>query len=360
MVDLGKFQNFWKNKRVFLTGHTGFKGCWLLSWLKMLGSDVFGYSLPPLEPSFYESVCEDKETRGVFADIRDGKRLKEELGSFNPEIVFHLAAQPLVRESYREPVLTYETNVMGTVNLLEAVRSAGSVKCVVVITTDKCYKDMNWEWGYRETDTLGGADPYSSSKACVELLCEAWRSSFLAKTGAPLATARTGNVIGGGDWAADRIVPDAMRAFQKKVPLVIRSPRAIRPWQHVLEPLYGYMTLAERLYEGDVSCANAWNFGSSADDSRDVESVASLLAELWGDGARYEVSENSTLHESRLLRLDSSKAAQKLEWRPVFDFEEAVSLTVEWYRRVFDGDLPAAVSGEHIRKYMDKVKDSER
>jgi CDP-glucose 4,6-dehydratase len=300
-------------------------------------------------------VFEDEETNGVYADIRDKERLAREIAVFSPEIVFHLAAQPLVRESYRAPVLTYETNVMGTVNLLDAVRGVESVKGVAVITTDKCYKDMDWEWGYRETDALGGSDPYSSSKACVELLCEAWRTSFFHGIGTLVATARAGNVIGGGDWAAERIVPDAMRAFSDDKPLYIRSPKAVRPWQHVLEPLYGYMLLAMRLFDGESSFAGAWNFGPSAEGSRNVESIARLLREQWGECARHDIAEDSTLRESHTLRLDSSRAVQKLGWSPNLDLEEAIAMTVEWYKRYFNGENVHGVTIEQIKKYMDKV-----
>lgn len=350
---MGATLDFWSGKRVFLTGHTGFKGCWLMLWLDMLGAEVFGYSLPPANPSLYENVSVKGE-HGVFADVRDAEELQREMSDFAPHVVFHLAAQPLVRESYRQPALTYATNVMGTVNLLEAVRNVGTVKSVVVVTTDKCYKDMDWEWGYREIDGLGGADPYSSSKACAELVCEAWRRSYFSNAETLLATARAGNVIGGGDWAADRIVPDAIRAFQKKEPLEIRSPNAIRPWQHVLEPLRGYMALAERLFDGDDSFASAWNFGPRSDDSCNVESVASRLAELWGEGASYVVRGDRSLHESHLLRLDSSRAAQCLGWSSKLNFGEAISWTVEWYRGVYDGEDALSITQRQICEYMDK------
>jgi CDP-glucose 4,6-dehydratase len=346
-------RGFWKEKRVLLTGHTGFKGCWLLLWLETLGAEIFGCSLPPAEPSLFNAAIKDDTKYGIFADIRDAERLTREMARFAPEIVFHLAAQPLVRESYREPGKTYETNVMGTVNLLEAVRQTGTVKSLVVITTDKCYRDMGWEWGYRETDSLGGADPYSSSKACVELLCDAWRRSFFKDGDTLLATARAGNVIGGGDWAPDRIVPDAIRAFQSGGTLEIRSPNAVRPWQHVLEPLYGYLTLAERLYNGDRSCEAAWNFGPSSDESRNVRSLVERLSALWGEGAKYTVKPDNSLHESHSLRLDSSRAIQNLAWRPRLGFEEALSMTVGWYRRVFNGEDSLSLTQNQISKYME-------
>ncbi|MDR1558149.1 MAG: CDP-glucose 4,6-dehydratase, partial [Clostridiales bacterium] len=344
---------FWRGRRVFITGHTGFKGCWLMLWLESLGAEVYGYSLPPLDPSLFKSVTPDGDPRGVFADIRDADKLSEEMAGFEPQIVFHLAAQPLVRESYRQPVLTYGTNVMGSVNLLEAIRGSGSVKSAVVITTDKCYKDMNWERGYRESDTLGGADPYSSSKACVELLCEAWRRSYFNDGRVRLATARAGNVIGGGDWAADRIVPDAMRAFLSGQTLAIRMPDAVRPWQHVLEPLYGYMLLAERLWEGDENCASAWNFGPRADDAVSVECAARHLCDIWGGGKTYETAKDDGPHESRLLRLDSGRAARELGWTPRYNFTDALKITAEWYKRVSAGEDALSVTLEQIKEYMD-------
>lgn len=345
--------DFWRGKRVFLTGHTGFKGCWLTLWLEILGAKVFGYSLAPQEPSLYSAVFPLGRDDESYADVRDRDRLKQEMTAFSPEIVFHLAAQPLVRESYKEPVVTYETNVMGTVHLLQAARCTDTVKSIVIITTDKCYKDMDWQWGYRETDTLGGADPYSSSKACAELVCDAWRHSYFSKSEVLLASARAGNVIGGGDWAEDRLVPDAIRAFQKGEPLLIRSPGAVRPWQHVLEPLNGYMTLAMSLYGGDHSCACGWNFGPPAEGSRDVRSVVECLVELWGEGAAYRVTEDHSLHESHLLRLDSSSAIQKLHWQRKFSLEEAITLTVEWYKSVSNKQDPLSATRGQILDYME-------
>lgn len=343
---------FWSGKKVFLTGHTGFKGSWLALWLDMLGASVFGYSLRPVVPSLYHSASLEGRFEEAYADVRDDERLQQEMSTFAPDVVFHLAAQPLVRASYREPVGTYETNVMGTVNLLEAVRNTPSVKSVVVITTDKCYRDMNWEWGYRETDELGGADPYSSSKACAELVCDAWRRSYFVHSGVSLATARAGNVIGGGDWAEDRLVPDAVKAFGRGELLTIRSPNAVRPWQHVLEPLSGYLMLAERLYQGDRSCACGWNFGPPAEDSRKVKDMVESLVALWGDGAAYGIEENHTLHESHLLRLDSSRAIQKLGWRPKLSFERAVETTVAWYKKVRGGGDPLSITKEQILEYV--------
>lgn len=352
---------FWSGKKVFLTGHTGFKGCWLLLWLKALGAEIFGYSLEPQTPSLYGSAFPQDCMNGVYADIRCADALCREMRAFGPEIVFHLAAQPLVRESYRKPLATYETNVMGTVNLLEAVRSTGTVKSVVIVTTDKCYRDMDWVWGYRESDPLGGADPYSSSKACVELICDAWRNSYFHDTDTLMASARAGNVIGGGDWAQDRLVPDAIRAFQTGVPLTIRSPRSVRPWQHVMEPLRGYMMLAQRLYEGNRACTGAWNFGPSAEDSRNVSELAETLIRFWGIGASYEIAEDSSYHESYQLRLDSAKAAQTLGWRPQLDFSAGVFLAADWYRSTFDGDeSPLSMTNAQISQYMEKFGKGDR
>ena len=355
MVNRTPASTFWQGRKIFLTGHTGFKGCWFYRFLEILGAQVFGYALPPNGNSLYASIYGQQSENGAYADIRDLNTLKREASVFAPDVVFHFAAQPLVRESYKRPIYTYETNVMGTLNLLEAVRSIESVKAVIIITTDKCYRDMGWEWGYRETDSLGGADPYSSSKACVELLCDAWRSSYFNKTGVALATVRAGNVIGGGDWADDRIVPDAMRAFQRGLPLVIRSPRAIRPWQHVLEPLYGYVLLAESLYDDREVFEKAWNFGPISSDARSVENVVQSIVALWGKEARYVISEDSSFRESQILRLDSSSAMQKIGWKPYLSFDDAISMTVDWYKRVYDGADALAVTDDQIISYMDRV-----
>jgi CDP-glucose 4,6-dehydratase len=324
-------------------------------WLETLGAEVYGCSLEPADPSLFRSAIPPGESRGVYADIRDARKVAGEISSFAPDIVFHLAAQPLVGESYRDPAGTYQTNVMGTVSVLEAIRNSGTVRGVVVVTTDKCYRDMDWEWGYRETDALGGADPYSSSKSCAELVCDAYRRSFFKDGGARIATARAGNVIGGGDWAADRLVPDAIRAFAEGRALSIRSPDSVRPWQHVLEPLRGYMTLAERLYNGTGGFDTCWNFGPNPEDSRSVEHVAARAAELWGGGARYTANRGGSFHESRLLRLDSSRAIQKLGWRQILDFGEALSMTVKWYRDVSMGAQAASVTREQISLYMDRL-----
>jgi CDP-glucose 4,6-dehydratase len=335
---------FWRGKRVFITGHTGFKGGWLSLWLQSLGAEVSGYALPPpTSPSLFEvaSVGRDMAVSHL-ADIRDQDRLRVALVASRPEVVFHLAAQPLVRHSYAEPVETYATNVMGTVHLLEAIRTTTGVRAVVNVTTDKCYENREWVWGYRESDPLGGHDPYSSSKGCAELVSAAYRSSFFSaqehsRHGVALATARAGNVIGGGDWAADRLVPDMIRAFSRGEAVVIRSPQAIRPWQHVLEPLGGYLTLAERLWEQGPAYAESWNFGPNDEDAWPVQRIVQRLVEQWGDSASWRLDERPQPHETTSLKLDCSKARARLGWRPHWDLGLALDRIVAWYRACEQG-----------------------
>ena len=334
----------WQNRRVLVTGHTGFKGGWLSLWLAARGAHVHGFALdPPTTPSFHEAcgvagvVADDR--RG---DLRDPAALDDCLAAARPEVVFHLAAQPLVRRSYREPLETFDANVMGTARLLEAARRCDAVRAVVVVTTDKVYDNREWDWAYRETEPLGGADPYSASKACAELVCESYRRSFLAAGGIRLATARAGNVIGGGDWAADRLVPDFLRAVTAGEPLAIRAPRSVRPWQHVLEPLAGYLLLAERLLESD-RFAEAWNFGPAEDDARPVGDVVDELCRLV-PGARWHRDGADHPHEAGMLRLDSTKARQRLGWRPRWGLEEALARTIDWHRAWLEGADMAAVS----------------
>lgn len=332
---------FWKGKRVFLTGHTGFKGSWLSIWLHVLGAKVTGYALePPTDPSLFELARVSELMTSVTADIRDLERLKAELAAAAPEIVIHMAAQPLVRDSYKIPVETYATNVMGTVHLLEAVRACPSVRAVVNVTTDKVYENREWAWGYRENEPFGGYDPYSNSKGCSELVTAAYRSSYFAnqqlnsstaqRHGAAVATARAGNVIGGGDWAVDRLVPDILRAILAGEPVRIRNPHAIRPWQHVLEPLSGYLTLARRLSEEGASFAEGWNFGPHDDDAQPVEWVVKRLCERWGNGARYEIDNGDHPHEAHYLKLDCSKARMRLGWQPRLDLGIALDFIIEW------------------------------
>lgn len=328
---------FWRGKRVLLTGHTGFKGGWLSLWLQSMGATLRGVALtPPTEPSLFDAarVAEGMEHR--IADIRDFAAVKAQMDEFRPEIVIHMAAQPLVRLSYHQPVETYATNVMGTVHVLEAARHVGTVKAIVNITTDKCYENREWVWGYREDEPMGGHDPYSNSKGCAELVSAAYRKSFLTQAGIAMATARAGNVIGGGDWAADRLVPDILRALQKNEPVLIRNPHAIRPWQHVLEPLSGYLLLAERLYTqaqaGEPLDAEGWNFGPRDEDAQPVQWIVEHLCATWGDGATWTLQPGDHPHEANFLKLDISKARQRLRWAPRWSLATALARITEWHQ----------------------------
>jgi CDP-glucose 4,6-dehydratase len=330
--------NFWSGKRVFLTGHTGFKGSWLSLWLQHMGAEVTGYALaPPTKPNMYEMAKVEMGMVSVLGDVRDKTNLVSALSRAEPEFVIHMAAQPLVRRSYSDPVETYSTNVMGTVHLLEAVRGCQSVRSVVNVTTDKCYENKEWIWPYRENETLSGYDPYSSSKACSELVTAAYRSSYFNSSNfndhqVAIATARAGNVIGGGDWATDRLVPDTLAAFSRGEPVVIRNPHAIRPWQHVLEPLRGYLMLAEKLYTHGSEYAEAFNFGPGGADTKPVEWIVNLLAEKWGEPVSWNVDQGPHPHEASLLQLDVSKAAHRLDWRPVVGLSQALEMTIDWAR----------------------------
>jgi CDP-glucose 4,6-dehydratase len=334
--DLGMNRSFWEGKKVFMTGNTGFKGSWLSLWLLSMGAQVSGYALEPYGEHYLFNLCSLKPMMPTcFNDIADLGLLQQTLWMAEPEIVFHLAAQPLVRASYQEPVLTYQTNVLGTVHLLEAVRNCSSVKAVVIVTTDKCYDNREWFWGYRENEPLGGYDPYSSSKVCAELATAAYRSSFFPpddypEHGVAIATARAGNVIGGGDWAKERLLPDMMRALLAARPIVIRNPKSIRPWQHVLEPLAGYLTLAEKLYQDGPAYGEAWNFGPADQDNRTVEWIVNYFCLLWGKGATYMVDTQKQPHEAQFLKLDCSKAQIRLEWRPHWSLKKTLDKTVEW------------------------------
>jgi CDP-glucose 4,6-dehydratase len=346
-------RSFWESKSVFVTGHTGFKGGWLSLFLKFLGAKVHGYSLAPItDPSFFElTSLEQKIDSSDLADVCNLDVLRDALRRANPDVILHLAAQPLVRRSYADPIQTYQTNVLGTVNLLHAARECRRLKSVVVVTSDKCYENYAWPWGYRETDTLGGHDPYSSSKACQELIVAGFRSSYLAGLGISVATARAGNVIGGGDWSEDRLIPDAIRAHAKRESLVIRNPGATRPWQHVLEPVSAYLLLAQRLYsDGDLS--SAWNFGPFDQDVRTVEQVLTLFSKGLSGGLDWKFEKPDVdLHEARLLKLDCSKAQAVLDWEPRWRLEEAVRQTCNWYNDVVGGVEASSVTYRQIKDY---------
>jgi len=326
-------QAFWCGKRVFLTGHTGFKGSWLSLWLKSLGANLHGFALEPsTKPSLFVASNLNNDMVGTIGDIRDLKALTLAMANFNPDIVIHMAAQALVRQSYISPVETYATNVMGTVHLLDAVRHVPSVRVVVNVTTDKCYENKEWVWGYREDEPMGGYDPYSNSKGCAELVTSAYRRSFFNDGRVALASARAGNVIGGGDWAPDRLIPDILKAFEYQLPASIRNPHAIRPWQHVLEPLSGYLTLAEHLWESGMPFAEGWNFGPHDEDARPVSWIAEHLASNWGGGASWQTDGRTHPHEAQYLKLDISKARSRLNWQPRWRLPYALDQIIRWHQ----------------------------
>lgn len=339
-MDIDIFDGFFRGKRVLVTGHTGFKGSWLSIWLHELGAEVVGVGLDPAteRDNFVLSGIGSMIKADICADIRDGERMKEIFAEYCPEIVFHLAAQPLVRLSYDIPVDTYQTNVMGTINVMEAIRATDSVKVGVMITTDKCYENKEQIWGYRENESMGGYDPYSSSKGAAEIAIASWRRSFFnpekyGEHGKSIASVRAGNVIGGGDWALDRIIPDCIRALEAGKPIDIRSPRAIRPWQHVLEPLSGYMQLAKKMWESPTEYCEGWNFGPRAESISTVWEVASRVIDNYGSGSLRDLSDPNALHEAKLLMLDISKAKFRIGWEPRMNIDQTVALTVDWYKR---------------------------
>ena len=344
---------FWRGKKVFLTGHTGFKGSWLSLWLQSLGAEVKGFALqPPTTPALFEEARVAGGIESEIGDIRDLEAITASMTAFNPDVLIHMAAQPLVRLSYREPVETYATNVMGTVHVLEAARRCSHLKAIVNVTTDKCYENREWIWGYRENEPMGGHDPYSNSKGCSELVTAAYRSSFFnTPDTAALASARAGNVIGGGDWAEDRLIPDILRAFEKKQPVIIRNPLATRPWQHVLEPISGYLTLAEKLFnEGDVY-AEGWNFGPRDEDVKPVEWILNRLVKHWGQGASWQLDNNPQPHEAQLLKLDISKATAKLKWHPRWTLAETLDSIVEWHQCWLRSDDIRQMTLDQIAKH---------
>lgn len=353
------FNNVYKGKRIFLTGHTGFKGSWLALWLKELGADVCGYSLKPnTEPSmFNELKIGDKITKSVIGDILDEEKLLETMNCFQPDIVFHLAAQPLVRLSYAEPVMTYKTNVIGSLNVLEAARHCSSIKAFVNVTTDKCYENREINRGYTEDEPMGGYDMYSSSKGCVEIMSSSFRRSFLQEDGTyAMATARAGNVIGGGDWALDRLIPDCVRSINQGIDIEIRNPIAVRPWQHVLEPLSGYLLLGQRLFEEGKKYADGFNFGPNEDSVLTVAEVSQMTCDFYGKG-NVVVGEKSPLHEAGLLILNIEKAKRILGWTPTLTAKQAIQNTVEWYRHFYSKDFDMyEFTMEQITKYEESIK----
>lgn len=331
---------FWKGKKIFLTGNTGFKGSWMTIWLLEMGAEVVGYSNEvPTTPSLFESAGLRNQIKYIEADINDLKTLSDSVKEMQPDILLHFAAQPLVRLSYSEPVMTYETNVMGTVKILESIRNVNSVKSAVIITTDKCYENKEWEYGYREVDPMGGYDPYSSSKGAAELVISSYRNSFFRDRNTRVASARAGNVIGGGDWAVDRLIPDLVRGASTGNKVKVRNPLAIRPWQHVLEPLSGYLLLAQKCFEGERYVDEAWNFGPEIKDAKNVEWISELASDLWNNGKLWELDDENHPHEAKFLKLDISKAYQNLKWSPKWDAEKAVTKTIEWYKAFYSYEL---------------------
>lgn len=347
---------FWRDKRIFITGHNGFKGTWLSLWLNHLGAHVSGYSLqPPTKPNLYDIVEIDQEVDSIIGDIRNQKELESCLCESKPDIIFHFAAQPLVRRSYIKPLETYETNVMGTANLLESALKCPSVRAIIVVTTDKCYDNKEWCWGYREVDALGGMDPYSSSKACAELVTAAYRTSFFKSKGINIATARAGNVIGGGDWAQDRLIPDCMRALENSEEIIVRNPQAIRPWQHVLDALYGYLLLAEQLYKNEQPVDSAWNFGPDINAEISVAHIVQNICKLWGENAAYHFESANALHEAKFLKVDNAKARQYLGWKPIWNIDESVKNTVEWYKAYLENADMKQLCLKQIDEYQGKI-----
>jgi CDP-glucose 4,6-dehydratase len=348
--------DFWRGKRVLVTGHTGFKGSWLSMWLAQRGAQVTGYALaPPTTPSNFVLSRVDELVHSIEGDICDLARLNSCVAEYRPDAVFHLAAQSLVRKSYSDPVETFRTNILGTVNVLEAVRQCPTAKAVVIVTSDKCYANREWLWGYREYEPMGGHDPYSSSKGCAELVTAAYRSSYFQTIG--VATTRAGNVIGGGDWSPDRLIPDVLNAHARSEELIIRNPSAIRPWQFVLEPLHGYMTLAERLSSDEAAFSEAWNFGPSEGDVLSVEALVHKLAAQLDGGVQYRVVHDGTMHEATTLKLDCSKAATRLDWRPRTTIADTLRLIADWQKHFLSESDMQEVSLAQIRAFESLLQD---
>ncbi|MFI3185982.1 MAG: CDP-glucose 4,6-dehydratase [Methylococcaceae bacterium] len=354
MVD----SSFWAGKVVLLTGHTGFKGSWLSLWLQSMGAKVIGYALPaPTNPSLFVVANVAEHMVSIESDIRDFTALSSVFNKYQPEIIIHMAAQPLVRYSYANPIETYSTNVMGTVHVLEAARLTSSVRAIVNVTSDKCYENREWPWGYRENEPMGGHDPYSNSKGCSELVTSAYRNSYFYPDnykdhGVALASGRAGNVIGGGDWAEDRLIPDIMRAIAKGEPVYIRNPNAIRPWQHVMEPLSGYLVLAQKLYEENSSYAESWNFGPSDQDAKPVQWIVDNLTHSWGEGASWVLDSGDHPHEAHYLKLDCSKAKARLNWVPKWHLDEALAKIVKWQKHYQQGSDMKEVTLKQIADYQ--------
>lgn len=348
---------FWKGKRVLLTGHTGFKGGWLSLWLQSMDAQVVGYALaPPTTPSLFEIAGVGQAMTSITGDIRVLGDLRKVFIEHQPEIVIHMAAQPLVRYSYIDPTETYSTNIMGTVNLLESIRGISSVKVVINVTSDKCYENREWIWGYRENEPMGGFDPYSSSKSCAELVTAAYRNSYFHSDkylahGVAIASVRAGNVIGGGDWARDRLIPDIIYAITQGKPVNIRNPHAIRPWQHVLEPLSGYLVLAQKLYEEGAAYAEGWNFGPNDDDAKPVQWIVEKLTQSWGESARWVLDRSDHPHEAHYLKLDCSKAKARLNWHPRWHIEDALNATIDWHRAYLNGEDMRELTLRQIGNY---------
>jgi CDP-glucose 4,6-dehydratase len=358
MENLALNSQFWCNRNVFVTGHTGFKGGWLSFWLSKMGANVYGYALnPPTNPSFYvETNLKYRLINSTIGDIRDLDLLVKAMKTAKPSIIIHLAAQPLVLDSYKFPVETFGTNVMGTVNVLESARYVDSLEAIVVVTTDKCYENREWQWPYRENDRLGGHDTYSSSKACAELVTSAYRDSFIASSGIQLASARAGNVIGGGDWANDRLIPDFFRAVDSGKKMIVRSPNAVRPWQHVMEPIFGYLLLAQKLVTNGSSYAEAWNFGPNESDARTVSWVVDQISQSF-PSLRCEVDITKQEHETSLLRLDSSKAKSKLDWSPRWSLNTALEKTIEWHQAWQEGIDLVKTTNSQITSYENFINE---